>query len=180
MRLAILIACASLLLADCAGHAQRGEHSTLDLRLSPASLGHPLALQQQLSFHFGSEQRTLDGLLEVDAGEVRLEIQSMGQSALRLRWDGKHLEQHRAAWLPKALRGEEVLSDLQLAQWPAQAIRAALPAGWNLIESGNSRQLRHGDTSVETVRFPAPDRVEIEHAHFRLDIVSVQLQQATP
>ncbi|MEO7478334.1 MAG: DUF3261 domain-containing protein [Lysobacteraceae bacterium] len=181
LRLALLLICASLLLAGCTGHAQRKRNDApaLALRLSPASLGHALALQQQLSFHFGSEERTLDALLEVDAHEVRLEIQSAGQSALRLRWDGSRLEQHRAAWLPPSVRGEEVLSDLQLAQWPVQAIRAALPAGWSLVEDGGARQLRHGDTTIETVRYPAPDRVEIEHANFRLDIVSVPVEQSS-
>ena len=180
LRLATLLACASLLIAECAGHAQneRDDATLPALRLSPASLGHALALQQQLSFHFGSEERTLDALLEVDAHEVRLEIQSMGQSALRLRWDGHRLEQHRAAWLPPSLRGEEVLGDLQLAQWPVPAIRAALPAGWSLVEDDDARLLRRDGATIETVRYPAQDRIEIEHAGFRLDIVSVPVEQA--
>jgi hypothetical protein len=178
-----LLLVGSLLLAACADNAPResaGAPFNLDLQLSPASLGHELALQQQLNFHFGQQQRTLDALLEADPNEVRLEIQSMGQSALRLRWDGKHLEQHRAAWLPPALRGEQVLSDLQLAQWPVSAIRAGLPPGWNLLEDRGSRVLRHGDTTVTTVRYPAPDRIEIERAGFRLSIVSVAAQPPTP
>ncbi len=174
--------CTSLLFAGCAGHAQRSRDAaapTLALRLSPASLGRDLALQQQLTFHFGIHQRTFDGLLEVDATDVRLDIQSLGQSALRLDWDGRTLQQRRADWLPKSVRGDEVLSDLQLANWPAATIRAALPVGWSLVEEGGSRKLLHGDAAVETVRYAAPDRIEIEHAHFRLVIVSVPAQQAT-
>jgi hypothetical protein len=175
------LACACLLLAACISQAPR-EHGdtapTLELRLSPASLGHAMAMQQQLTFHFRQQQRTLDALLEVDAGEVRLEVQSMGQSALRLRWDGKHLDQQRADWLPKALRGEQVLSDLELAQWPVEAIRAGLPPGWTLVEDGTTRQLRKGDTTVATVHYPAPDRIEIEHADFRLSILSVPVETA--
>jgi len=178
---ATLIGC-SLLFAACAGHAPRDHDviapAALELRLAPASLGHELALQQQLSFRSGQDQHTFDALLEVDANEVRLDIQRMGQSAMRLRWDGRRLEQHRAAWLPKSVSGEQILDDLQLANWPAPAIRAALPAGWSLVEDGDSRQLRNGDKTIVTVRYPAPDRVEIEHADFSLGIVSVPVEQS--
>jgi hypothetical protein len=170
-----------LLLAGCGGRAPRMHDSaspTLELRLSPASLGRELALQQQLSFRSGQDQHTFDALLEADANEVRLDIQRMGQSAMRLRWDGRRLEQHRAAWLPKSVSGERILEDLQLANWPVPAIRMALPAGWSLVESGDSRQLRNGDKTIVTVRYPAPDRVEIERADFRLSIVSVPIQQS--
>jgi hypothetical protein len=178
---ATLIGC-SLLLAACTGHAPR-EHSfvapaILELRLSPASLGHELALQQQLSFRSGEEQHTFDALLEADASEVRLDIQRMGQSAMRLRWDGRQLEQHRAAWLPKSVSGEQILDDLQLANWPVSAIRAALPTGWSLVEDDDSRRLRNGDKTIVTIRYPAPDRVEIDHADFRLSIVSVPIEQS--
>jgi hypothetical protein len=169
--------CGCLLLAACAGQAPREPASAaLELRLSPASLGHDLALQQQLSFRYGQEQRTFDALLEADAHEVKLEIQAMGQSAMRLQWNGQKLDQQRAPWLPKAVRGEEILSDLQLANWPIFAIRAALPIGWSLVEDGSTRQLRKDDATVVTVRYPAPDRIEIEHPNFRLSIVSAPVQ----
>jgi Protein of unknown function (DUF3261) len=169
-----------LMLAACAGHAPR-EHGQVappafELRLSPASLGHELALQQQLNFQYGQEQRTFDALLEADRSEVRLEIQAMGQSAMRLRWDGQKLDQQRAQWLPKSVRGEEILSDLQLANWPVAAIRAALPAGWSLVEVGTTRKLCNGAVTVVTVSYPAADRIDIEHANFRLNISSVPVQ----
>ncbi len=182
MMVRAILLCCCLLMVACAGNAQHGSGAVaadaFELRLSPGSLGHELALQQQLSFRSGQDQHTLDALLEVDPGEVRLEMRTIGQSALRLRWDGQRLEQHRASWLPKIVRGEQVLSDLQLANWPIPAIRAALPAGWSLVEDGDSRQLRRGDIAVATVRYPAPDRIEIEHADFRLSIVSAPVQQS--
>ena len=175
LRRAVLASC--LLLAACAGQAPREPApATLELRLSPASLGRDLALQQQLSFRYGQEQRTFDALLEADSHDVKLEIQAMGQSAMRLQWDGKKLDQQRAPWLPKAVRGEEILSDLQLANWPIPAIRAALPMGWSLVENGATRELRKDDATVVTVRYPAPDRIEIEHSNFRLSIVSAPVQ----
>ncbi len=85
------------------------------LRLSPASLPAPLALQQQLHFRFGSHERDLDALLEADAQRVQLAVQAMGQTGVRLQWDGQQLTQQRAPWLPPQVRAERVLDDLQFA-----------------------------------------------------------------
>lgn len=112
------------------------------LRLAPATLGYELAEQQRLVFRFGSHVRELDALLEVDAGHVRLAVQAMGRTGVRLQWDGKDLVEQRAPWLPSAVRGERVLDDVQFSLWPADAIRAALPAGWDLVERGPFRELR--------------------------------------
>ena len=59
-------------------------------------------------------------------------------------WDGHTLEQTRAPWLPPQVRGERVLDDLQFALWPADAIRAKLPAGWSLVEADGGRRLEQG------------------------------------
>jgi hypothetical protein len=181
MRRRVALACGTVLLAACAGHAPRDADAGFDLRLSPASLGRELALQQQLRYREGAQQRTFDALLEADATEVRLDIQALGQSALRIRWDGAHLEQQRAPWLPKSVRAERILGDMQLANWPATAIRAGLPPGWSLVETGSdTRQLRHGATTIATVRYVASDRIEIDRANVHLSIVSAPAQPANP
>jgi uncharacterized protein YbdZ (MbtH family) len=136
-----------LLLAACAGARVRAPAIALPpLQLSPASLGQSLALQQRLVFSYGSHRSTLDALLEADADEVRLAVQALGQTGVTLRWDGHALEQQRAPWLPPQVRGERVLDDLQFALWPADAVRAALPAGWTLVEGDTTRQLEHDGT----------------------------------
>lgn len=145
MRRLIALAFACLLLAACAsrGPLAHAQVELPPLRLSPAALGKPLSLQQRLHFTFGTQQRDLDALLEADPGEVRLLVQAMGQSGVRLSWDGKSLRQQRAPWLPPTVRGERVLDDLQFALWPADAIRAALPSGWTLEERDGERNLQH-------------------------------------
>lgn len=172
-----LLIAAILLLAACAGTSPRSAGDSPELRLSPASLGRELVLQQQLTFTIGGEQRSMEALLEVDANGVALAVQAAGQSALVLRWDGAHLQEQRAAWLPPQVRGERVLNDLQLSYWPAQAIRAALPDGWTLEEDRDVRRLREHGLDVATVRFVSPDRIEIESHRdgVRLSIVSSQV-----
>jgi hypothetical protein len=148
------VACALLAIAGCATSPRAVEApvavdaSRPLLRLAPAALGRTLALQQQLTVTHGTETHRLEALLEADATELRLVVQAVGRSALRLRWDGTQLEQTRADWLPPQLGGERVLSDLQLAYWPVEAITAALPAGWTLEATDAHRVLREGDVVV--------------------------------
>lgn len=133
-----------LLLAACAGPRVRAPAIALPpLQLPPAALAQPLALQQRLVFRYGNHRSTLDALLEADADEVRLAVQALGQTGVTLRWDGRTLQQQRAPWLPPQVRAERVLDDLQFALWPAAAVRAALPAGWTLVEQDATRQLEH-------------------------------------
>lgn len=143
--IALVLLCLSL--TACLQRQVRAPLAELPpLRLAPAALGHELSLQQKLHFRFGAQQRELDALLEVDASEVRLAVQALGQTGVSLRWDGKELIQQRASWLPAAVRSERVLDDLQFVLWPADAIRAALPPGWRLeVEQTGVRQLLHGD-----------------------------------
>lgn len=145
------------------------------LRLTPASLGHPLALQQRLQVGIGQRSQTLDALLEVDAEELRLGVQALGQSALTLRWDGKTLDEQRADWLPPMLSGERVLFDLQLVYWPARAIRAALPADWSLLDSDSERRLLHGDEEVVRVSYPSAEHAVLTQLRdsYRLDVSSI-------
>lgn len=174
----LLLGCVAPRVRNAAGLAT----SAPRLQLSPDSLGRSLALQQQLSFSVNGERTTVESVLEVDAKEVRLAIQMAGQAALRLRWDGKRLEQWRANWLPPALRGERVLSDLQLAFWPVPTINAAMPHGWSFSETAGMRQLRHGDETVTELRFPASDRIDIEQRRegFTLSIISVPMTESRP
>lgn len=170
----------ALLLAACM-QAPRPAVVLPPLRLSPASLGHAVSAQQRLHFVFGSQQREMDALLEADAGEVRLVVQSMGQVGVRLFWDGSELKQQRAPWLPASVRAERVLDDLQFALWPAAAIRAALPPGWILREPDGGRALVHDGKVWLSVRETADGRMRLENLAegYALEVESVA-NEASP
>ncbi|MDV3470098.1 DUF3261 domain-containing protein [Stenotrophomonas sp. C3(2023)] len=163
MRRLISLLMMSLLLAACAGRQPRALVELPPLRLSPASLGTTLALQQQLQFTFGSHQRALDALLEVDDRQVRLAVQAMGQTGVRMQWDGTTLTQQRAPWLPPQVRAERVLDDLQFALWPTAAIAAALPAGWQVDDDGRQRTLRRNGTTWLRLQRHADGSLELEN-----------------
>lgn len=133
------------------------------LRLGPAALGRTLALQQHLTVDARGRSQQLQVALEADAEAVRLAVLDLGQVVARLEWDGQQLRESRATGWPEAVRGERVLSDLQLVYWPPQAIRQALPAGWTLSEQDGLRALHFGERAVMRVRYPAANTAELEN-----------------
>lgn len=151
----------AFLLAACAS-APALPSSPL-LRLSPASLGETLALQQQLTVDSRGQTQSLDVILEADAQAVRLAAMNLGQTAARLEWDGATLTETRAPWWPAAIGGERILSDLQLMLWPAEAISATLPAGWELQSEPQGRVLSHRGEAVVQVRYLTKTRSELVH-----------------
>lgn len=104
----------------------------------------------------------------------------MGQTGVRMVWDGKQLQQTRAPWLPPQVRGERVLDDLQFALWPADAIRAVLPAGWTLDDADGIRRLQQdGQTWLERDTLP-DSRVRLRNLAegYELVIESLDMGQA--
>jgi len=177
----LLLTC--LLLAACAGRTRMPAPAVQlpPLRLAPSALAEPLQLQQKLQFRFGPHQRELDALLEADASMVRLAVQAMGQTGVTLQWDGTHLQQKRAPWLPPQVRGERVLDDLQFALWPLPAIRAALPAGWSVDEVDGVRRLRQGDRDWLLLEHVDPGHQRLRNLAegYELDILSINLGDGT-
>ncbi|WP_312238110.1 DUF3261 domain-containing protein [Stenotrophomonas sp.] len=179
--IASLLLC--LLLASCASTRMPAPLVQLPtLQLAPSALPQPLQLQQRLQFRFGTHERELDALLEADGSQVRLAVQAMGQTGVRMVWDGTTLEQTRAPWLPPQVRGERVLDDLQFALWPAAAIRAALPAGWTLVESGGERRLEQGGKAWLLLEPLSDGRVRLRNLAegYELVIESLDMEQAQP
>jgi hypothetical protein len=166
----------ALALAACA----TAPATTPLLRLHPAALERPLALQQQLTVQVAGRSDRIEVLLEADARSVRLALVSLGQTGARLEWDGRELTQTQAAWWPKAVSGERVLSDLQLVLWPAAAVRAALPAGWSLEANDKERVLRHGAETVVSISYPSASLTELVHGRdgYRIRIDSRPLEVA--
>jgi hypothetical protein len=107
----------------------------LGLKLSPDSLGRTLSLQQHLKVEREGRVDELDTALEIDADRLTLVGLAFGQRVMTIEYDGKELKTWRHFMLPAQVKGEDVLEDLQLTLWPADAIRAALPAGWLLQDT---------------------------------------------
>jgi hypothetical protein len=154
------------------------------LRLAPGTLGRNLALEQRIRIEARDEngrplKRQIETLLEVDAQTLRVVLLYMGQTAAVLEWDGLRLQETRSVWWPSALRGERILSELQLALWPSAAIRAALTQGWTLDADEQTRVLRQDGEPVIQIRYIDGIRdVELRNLRedYRLSIRSLSLE----
>lgn len=157
------------LLAGCAAQpAQQGASANPStsaspwLALAPAALGCTVALQQRLTVQPpGQAARELDALLEVDASSMKLAILNLGQMVGTLTWDGQQIEPQLSRWWPAVLEPEQVLSDVQLAFWPQQALAAALPEGWSLQVSAAGRVLQYQDSERVRVRTVGAHALEL-------------------
>lgn len=151
----------------------------LGLKLPPAALGASISLHQHLTVERGGRSDVLEVALEVDAQHLNLIGLAFGQRVLTLYYDGRTLESWRHSLLSDQVRAEDVLEDVQLALWPADAIRQALPAGWRLEENGLRRTLFGGATPVTAIEYNGEPRwsgtIELHNLryHYRLVIQSV-------
>jgi hypothetical protein len=155
----LLLAVPVLALAACV-HLPRPE---LPLRLSPASLGRELALQQRMTVTAYGRSQQFDIALEADAEAVRLAVLAFGQTLARLEWDGRELRETRVRGWPPVITGGLVLRDLQLVHWPLDAIQPILPLGWTIQADGEGRQVRFSGRTVIRVRYPDPGTAELDN-----------------
>ncbi|MYM25719.1 DUF3261 domain-containing protein [Duganella sp. FT135W] len=131
---------ASLLLAACASAPPQSQ-ARLGLKLAPAALGTSISVQQHLKVERDGRTDDLDVALQVEPDAVDVVGLAFGQRVLTLHYDGKELSSWRHVMLPSQVRAEDVLEDIQLTLWPADAVAAALPPAWRVAEEGKVRTL---------------------------------------
>lgn len=162
MRYLILLL-AALLVGACAASPPTSALQLPQPRLAPASMGGVVSVSQRLTVERAPEgrpvaTRTLDTLLEIDAGQVRLAAFALGQRVLTLRWDGVALNSERHPLLPAEVDAAYVLRDVQWMYAPVQALRQVLPQGWQLEEKDNVRTLSHGSSPVLLIHYASDTR----------------------
>lgn len=169
---------ASLGASAFAACAPGPQATRVGLKLAPASLGASISLQQRLRVEREGRIDELDAAFEVDPDQINLVGLALGQRILTLHYDGTHLRSWRHPALPTQLRGEDVLEDIQLTLWPAEAIREALPSGWSIEENGRRRTLLLDGARVMVVEYSGEPRWNGEirlvnlRYHYRLTIQS--------
>jgi len=131
---------AALVLAGCASTPRQPE-ARLGLKLAPAALGTSISVQQHLKVERDGRTDDLDVALQVEPDAVDVVGLAFGQRVLTLHYDGKELSSWRHLMLPSQVRAEDVLEDIQLTLWPADAVAAALPPGWQVTEQDKVRTL---------------------------------------
>ena len=160
----------------CAGPVH--QPGRVGLKLSPATLGESISLQQHLTVDRNGTSDELDIALEVDRQRLDLVGLVLGQRVLTLSYDGQILNSWRHPLFPAAVRSEDILEDLQLVLWPADAVREALPGGWRIEENSRRRTLLAREIPVTVISYSAELRwsgdIELVNLryHYRLIIQS--------
>ncbi|MBC3880915.1 DUF3261 domain-containing protein [Undibacterium sp. LX40W] len=143
----------------------------LNLKLTPASLGENISIQQHLKVERENKTDDLDAALEIDADRLELVGLAFGQRVLTVNFDGKEIKTWRHFMLPQQVKAEDVLEDIQLSLWPAEVIAQHLPAPWRISESGRERFLYQGDTLIMKITYGEESRwsgtVVLENFHYK-------------
>ena len=167
------------LLSACASSPPPSEISqanSINLRLSPAELGESIQVEQRLTVERDHQIDSLDVALQVDPQSINLVGLVLGKRVLSLHFDGTSLTAWRHPMLPEAVRAEDVLENMQLSLWPADAISRQLPSGWHLQEAAQSRFLFYQNRLViridytERLRWRGTVRLENFAYHYVLTV----------
>lgn len=150
---AILIAAG----AGCRGRAPE-QPNRWRLSLAPSAFPQALSLQQQVRVEQAGRSVDFDAVLDISPETVTLVGMAFNQRVFTLEYDGKTLKETRSRVLPREVQAADVLSDLQLALWPADAVRSALPQGWTLADSVNARVLSQADTVRASIAYESTPR----------------------
>lgn len=130
----------------------------LRIALSPAAFPQAISLQQHVEVQQGGKSVDFEAVLDVTPEAVTLVGLAFNQRVFTLTYDGKKLQESRSRMLPREVQAGDVLSDLQIALWPADAVRSALPAGWMLKDGPTERVLSQSDTVRTTITYGATPR----------------------
>jgi len=149
-----------LLLASTA--ACRGAASVSPTRwrlaLTPRSFSQTISLQQHVQVEQAGRNVDFEAVLDITPDTVTLVGLAFNQRVFTLKFDGVKLQESRSKMLPREVQAGDVLSDLQLALWPSEVVRNALPAGWTLQDSIGTRVLSESDTVRTTITYSANPR----------------------
>ena len=154
---ATLLLCASALTAACHSGAT-AVPNRWRLALTPASFAQTISLQQHVEVEQSGRNIDFEAVLDITPDTVTLVGLAFNQRVFTLKYDGVKLQESRSKMLPREVQAGDVLSDLQLALWPTEAVRSALPAGWTLRDSTGLRVLSESDTVRTTITYTATPR----------------------
>lgn len=111
------------------------------LTIKPAQLGPARSVQQRLTLSWQDKTHVLESVLEMDDQTLDVVGLAMGLRVYSFRYDGQTLTAGHSH-LPAGLSEAIILNDLLLIHAPLDALRQALPQGWQAEESTAHAGLR--------------------------------------
>lgn len=179
MRKLILFLFTILLFGCCLKQPQQTlPIARIGLHLAPATFGQSISVQQHLIIEHPGRTDQLDTVLQINPQQLNLVGLAFNKRVMTLQYDGKTLRSWRLPMLPKEVRGEDVLEDLELALWPGNALRHALPVSWRIEQNNLQRKVLLNDIPIMVINYSNKIRWEGKivltnlRYHYRLTILS--------
>ena len=157
----------------CAAIAARPADPGLFL-IAPSAAGRVVSVAQavRVEHEGGAEPFETLAAVELDRHWLRVAaLGPLGNRVLFLEWDGNVFHEERDPHLPAQFPSKLVLRDLELALFPAAAVRAALPSrAWSLVDGPRHRELRLDGKPVIAIDYSADDpwKSDVHFRHFTL------------
>ncbi len=109
--------------------------------------------QTRLRLSANGEGGTVNAIIQMTPDLVFFRISHpTGPTLLEADWTADGIVERRAPRVPQQLRAEEMLATLFIALWPAEQVRAALPAHASLKEYPDGRAIEAMERTVLAVR----------------------------
>lgn len=96
---------------------------------------------------YGDTRGAFDAVLSLSPERVEIVLAMVGGPRLvTIDWDEAGVREERAVFAPDSIPVENILADIFMATWPADAVTAALPDGVGLtVGDDGARTIRRGD-----------------------------------
>jgi hypothetical protein len=151
----------------------------------PSAAGGNVSAAQTIIVHFHDRTFSLQTQIQITPGRLDLvALDNMGRRAMTVSLQGSHIDYTRAQWFPVTVRPADILEDIAIVQWPADAIASSLSAcGVTLTATANGRDVKSGNRDLVAVTYEKGEGWN-RGAHLRnlafgfsIDIQSVDLAQ---
>lgn len=180
-RALILALCA--LAASCAStpaaaplQARIASDVLLTLPLPP---GYPdtRVIQQIGQGRYGEHESAFEAVLSLAPARVEIVLTMLGGPRLAtITWDEAGIREARSPFAPDEVPVQNILADVFVSMWPAEAVAHALPEGVRLsVEEDGARTVSRGDEVLVSVIPDAenPARSVVRNALFGYEVIIV-------
>ncbi len=149
----------------------------------PAALGRSATVAQTVTAQFRGQSFVFQGYVNFGPDTLELAaLDGLGRRLFTVHWRGGAFDYQPSPSMPSDLRPANMLADMALIYWPAEALRPILAqAGAELSETPSTRTIRHGGEAVIQIDY-ANGHGWTGEAHYRnlafaysLDIQSAEV-----
>lgn len=153
------------LFGSISGCATQHQAAAIDFRipkielLAPSTAQKSFSANQILNVTHNGQTHQLESLLEWDSSSIRLAIVKFGKRIMTVNYDGVRVDVQKEAFVPDALQGEQVLSDIQLVYWPTEALKIALPADFSITDADDVRTVSYKNQMIYRINYHADHNI---------------------